>query len=237
MVTEIFNRKELKYVITDSQKVALVDELVKHLLLDKYNFNGNLYSVYNLYIDTDDHNLIRNSLSKPKYKEKIRIRSYYEFDSDQLVFLEVKKRLGGHTNKRRSKIKYQDALEFIEAGKKPKIEEYMNRQVIDEFSYILQKNRYYPKTFITYDRLAFHAKNDPNLRITFDTNLRAKRFAAKKVTNLLPAHHWILEIKSAKNMPLWLTKSLTKNKIYKRSYSKYGNEYKAFLVDLKEGDI
>lgn len=233
MTTEIFNRKELKYVITDAQKQSIEQELEKHMDADRHNLNGELYRIFNLYIDTDDHQLIRTSLSKPKYKEKIRIRSYYEFKNDEIVFLEVKKRLGKHTNKRRTKIKYQDALKFIETGQKPHHEKYMNQQVMDEFEYTLSQNQYLPKTFITYDRLAYQAKRHADLRITFDTNLKTRRFSSETAKNLLPKNTWILEVKSATNMPLWLTAALTKHKIYKRSYSKYGNEYKQYLSEVE----
>lgn len=230
MAIEIFNRQELKFLINQKQFKQIYAGLAPYMIPDKHNKNGQTYTIYNLYIDTDDHALIRHSLSKPTYKEKIRIRSYEEFRPDTIVFLEVKKRLKRITNKRRTKILYDEALEFVESGKLPCLHDYMNTQVVEEFKTMLSKNQYIPKTFVTYDRLAFSAKDkSSDLRVTFDKNLRTRRFNHDKDQLLLEPDRMIMEVKSSHNIPLWLVEILSSNNINKQSYSKYGQEYLKFL--------
>ena len=68
----IFRRIEQKYLITKEQHDALLDALDDRLVKDQYFFND----IYNLYLDTPNHDLIIQSMEKPLYKEKIRVRSY-----------------------------------------------------------------------------------------------------------------------------------------------------------------
>ncbi|MGD8373507.1 MAG: polyphosphate polymerase domain-containing protein [Candidatus Woesebacteria bacterium] len=241
MAIEIFNRQELKFVVDANQASYIMQAIAEHVKPDKYNKNGQAYTLYNLYIDTEDHELIRHSLSKPVYKEKIRIRSYDNFDACDKVFLEIKKRYKRITNKRRTTIKYDDALKFIASGKPPKLQDYMNHQVVSELQAMLNAQQYVPKTFITYDRLAFFSKDSgSDLRVTFDTRLIARRFDKTDVNHLLEKDTYIMEIKSSFNMPLWLVEILSSQDIYKRSFSKYGREYLGHLQTqqtLLTGDI
>ena len=227
MAIEIFNRQELKFVITTQQYTRILRGLQPHMQLDKHNENGQTYRLYNLYIDTEDHALIRHSITKPVvYKEKLRIRSYTKFEDNPIVFLEIKKRYKRITNKRRTKIPYDEALAFIAEGVPPQLHNYMNQQVTRELTTILSGRTYQPKTFIAYDRLAFsgHGKTR-DLRVTFDTNITARRHGGVDAINLLDTDHIVMELESSYNAPLWLVDLLTENGIYKQSFSKYGREY------------
>jgi len=197
---------------------------------DKHNTGGKPYTLYNLYIDTPDSQLIRRSLDKPVYKEKLRIRSYHRFDLDQPVFLELKKRYKKTTNKRRTKIMFDDALAIVTTGQAPKHHDYMNRLVVDELMAICCQQSYEPKVYITYDRQALTATMPgEDLRVTFDTNLRAQLYGQSEVTALLPADKIIMEIKTMWSIPLWLTKILNDYGIRRQSFSKYGTEHKLRL--------
>lgn len=234
MAKEIFNRQELKYVIGKHEFDSMVADIAPHMQLDTYNKDGKTYPIYNLYIDTNDHALIRHSLTRPVYKEKLRIRSYEGFATNTPVFLEVKKRYKRITNKRRTKIPYDDALSFIESGMLSRKYDYMNPQVIHELEAMLRANRYYPKTFITYDRLAFSDKTEgSDLRVTFDTNLRTRRFGEDNEHMLLKKGQFIMEVKSTHNIPLWLVDILDRHDVHKQSFSKYGREHLRYLRDDK----
>lgn len=227
MAIEIFNRQELKFVISQAQYEAILPSIREYMRLDKHNADGKPYRLYNLYIDTADRALIRHSMSKPTvYKEKIRIRSYQPLTPSSLVFLEVKKRYKKITNKRRTKIVLSDALAFIQTGTPPKIQEFMNPQVVSEFSVILHEHHYQPTTYICYDRMAFHAQDKASdLRMTFDTNLVSQQYGTSDTQRLLAADKLIMEVKSTTNMPLWLVELLDEHCIYKQSFSKYGTEH------------
>ena len=236
MALEVFNRQELKFVISIAQYESILHAIEPFMRLDNHNKGGRTYRLHNIYIDTADHALIRNSLSKPVYKEKLRLRSYTEFSANNPVFLEIKKRYKKITNKRRTQLPFNEALAFINSGKHPDIHDYTNAQIISEFEVILSRADYEPKTYISYDRIAFQSK-DPatDLRITFDTNLTAQRYGQALTRRLLAEEHVIMELKSIHNIPLWLVAVLSNGGIHKQSFSKYGSEYLNYLntINLK----
>ena len=69
--------------------------------------------IQSLYYDTDNYLLIRRSIEKPMYKEKIRLRGYGEVNSDSKVFLEIKKKSDGIVYKRRVRLKEKEAVDFF----------------------------------------------------------------------------------------------------------------------------
>lgn len=234
MAIEVFNRFEKKYFVTEEQMTRVLDEIEKHMTPDKNNINRETYSICNLYFDTEDDYLIRTSLSKPVYKEKIRLRTYGIPKKEDIAFLEIKKKVQGLVNKRRTKITIQDAYRFIENGGKVAVDEFMNIQVLKELSYMVQNYKLYPKVMIAYDRMAYFEKGNPDLRISFDTNIRSRRDNLKLEdgnygTLLVQPGLWLMEIKTAKAMPIWLTDLLAREKIRKVSFSKYGTEFKNYI--------
>lgn len=239
MGIEVFNRHESKFLIDTTIYKQIENKLLQHMEIDEYNKNHEFYTISNLYFDTKGNNLIRNSLSKPNYKEKLRIRAYGVPKMDEKVYLEVKKKVCGVVNKRRSSLKLEEAYDFVATGKKPDIKDYMNTQVINEIEYILKFYDLEPKLYLAYDRKAFFSKTNRDLRITFDSNIRTRRYDLKLESgdygeNLLDKNKWIMEIKAENNMPLWLSNMLSEFKLYKSNYSKYGKEYEKLLLNHRK---
>ncbi len=239
MAKEIFNRYENKYLLNYDQYIEINNIVSEYMVKDAYNKDDSTYLISNIYFDTEDDHLIRTSLQKPKYKEKIRMRAYGPTNDDDFVYLEIKKKFDGIVNKRRTKLKLKEANEFIMNGKLEKIEDYMNVQVVREIEYFLKMNKVIPKVYLSYERLAYFAKDDDDLRLTIDREIRAdrKNLSLNYVNvgnKLLDDKLYLMEIKSASAMPLWLTHTLSKNKIYPTSFSKYGKEYKDYLLSKTE---
>ena len=234
MAIEIFNRYEHKYKLdTETLKKAL-DVIEEHMELDGYCKNHSLYTIANIYYDTPDDALIRASLSRPAYKEKMRLRSYGVPNENSEVFLEIKKKVEGLVNKRRTTLRLGEAYEFIKSGKAPEIMSYMNPQVVHELEYFLANYDLSPKVYIAYDRLAYFEKGNDDLRISFDTNIRTRRYdvALEKGDHgetLLGDGVWLMEIKTSTAKPLWLCDMLSALELRKVQFSKYGTEYKHVL--------
>lgn len=231
MAIEIFNRYEHKYLLTTAELERMLDVIDEHMLMDKYCKNRSTYTIANLYYDTSDDHLIRHSLEKPEYKEKLRLRSYGVPDADSKVFLEIKKKCYKCVNKRRTALKLEEAYRFCETGIAPDYKEYMNRQVCMELQYFLKFYELKPKVYIAYDRLAFFEKNDPDLRISFDTHIRTRRFDLRLENGdhgelLLPEDMWLMEVKTSRAKPLWLCAVLSELQLKRVSFSKYGTEFK-----------
>ncbi len=245
MAIEVFNRYESKYLIDSDTYHQISNELQGYMELDDYNKSHEFYTISNIYYDTEDNTLIRRSLSKPKYKEKLRLRAYGVPEENAKVYLEIKKKFCGLVNKRRTNIKLNEAYNFISTGVKPEIKVYMNKQVINEIDYILKLYHLKPRLYLAYDRKALFSKENRDLRITFDTNIRTRRYDLKLESGdhgdaLLQDGKWLMEIKAEKSMPLWLTKMLSEHKIFRTSFSKYGSEYKIQIMNnrnIKEEKI
>lgn len=96
MAIATFKRYKKKYLITKSMLDEIMPSLTEHMELDPFCIDGNEYRIYSIYYDTDNHDIIRQNSSKPVYKEKMRIRSYYDRkDPEDKVFMEIKKRERG----------------------------------------------------------------------------------------------------------------------------------------------
>ncbi len=230
MSIEVFNRHEQKYLLDSDTFHSVLAVMDEHMQSDKYNIDREPYTISNIYFDTDDSYLIRASLSKPKYKEKLRLRSYGVPDADSKVFLEIKKKFNGIVNKRRTVLKLSEAYDFVSSGKMPAEKEYMNKQVLKEIAYFLKLYSLKPKVYLAYDRIAYFEKGNKDLRISFDQNIRSRRYDVALEDgdygeSLLPDGIYLMEIKTSRAMPLWLTEMLARYDIKRRSFSKYGTEF------------
>lgn len=226
-MNEVFDRVEKKYILNKNQF-----EEIKNILKEKMNtdpYHKDEYTISSVYLDTDNFDLIRTSLEKPAYKEKVRLRSYNVPSLDDKVFLEIKKKYNGHGNKRRIGLTLKDAYDFIE-GKTE-----IDSQKGKELKYTLNKYNLKPKIYIAYDRLAFE-QND--FRITLDYNIRSRiediRLENGSAGKLLDKNIFIMEAKANNAYPNWFIKLLSNEKLYPSSFSKYGSIY----IKLKqEGKI
>lgn len=228
-----FNRFEKKYVINREQKEILKAYLKDYMVYDAYS-NNRYYTIYNVYFDTFDHNIIRQSVSKPKYKAKLRLRSYKcPVDLDDLVFLELKKKVFGKVTKRRVILTYQEALAFLKDRTRPTKIDYTSNQVMNEIAYYMANNDLIPNYFIGYKRQAM-VDATGLLRITFDESIIIRtsdvNLDSAEGNYLLPEGYYLIEIKAEQNFPLWLTKKLSEMQLYARSFSKYGEAYKANIL-------
>ena len=132
MAIEVFNRYEKKYRITDDCYQRLRERLLEYMEPDAHSRDGEFYTICNIYYDTPQNELISRSLEKPVYKEKLRLRSYGVVTPEDKVFLEIKKKFKKKVNKRRTKLRLAEAYAFVESGKIPKQQPYMNAQVLRE---------------------------------------------------------------------------------------------------------
>jgi SPX domain protein involved in polyphosphate accumulation len=244
MAIEVFNRRETKFLVDKDTYENIQKELLKYMELDAYNKKYEFYTISNIYFDTEDNYLIRNSLSKPKYKEKLRLRAYGVPGEDEKVYLEIKKKVCSLVNKRRTTLKLKEAYDFVSTGIKPELKDYMNKQVINEIEYILKIYDLLPKLYLAYDRKAMFGKDNRDLRITFDTNIRTRREDLRLELgdygdSLLDRDKWLMEVKAEKSIPLWLSKLLSEHKIVSTSFSKYGEEYQRMLITnrARKGEI
>lgn len=224
----VFKRYEIKYMLTLEQKEKLLYVMNDYMSLDKYGRS----SIRNIYFDTDSYRLIRRSIDKPAYKEKLRIRSYGKASNNSRVFVELKKKYNGVVYKRRLDLPCDEAFAWT-TGKAPCP---VDTQISREIDYFL---KYYetlqPTAFLSYEREAYYEKNGGSFRVTFDDNIRFRTDNLSLISDvygesLLEDGKVLMELKCAGGIPLWLVKVLSEEKIYKTSFSKYGTGYRRFIL-------
>lgn len=240
MAINTFARKEIKFLLNMHQYEELVKVINEYMNPDKYCIGGKEYGIYNIYYDTPDDFLIRESLAKPYYKEKIRLRSYYSpADEDSPVFLEIKKKIGGTVTKRRVSMTLAESDRYFEDRSKPESQKYITKQVFTELDAFLAHYPVVPKQYISYQREAFFGKDNNDFRLTFDRKITERRYDlsldCQSYGNfLIGADQRLMEIKIADSMPEWLLAKLSELKIYKTSFSKYGRAYMNFVQEQAE---
>lgn len=228
---EVFKRYEKKYMLNQLQYEALRKKLEPYMVMDEYG----RHTICNLYLDTWDYALIRQSIEKPVYKEKLRLRSYGIPKATDKVFLEIKKKYDGIVYKRRISMPLQESMDYLCHGRHPRKES----QIQKEIEYFLRFYKPEPKVFIGYDRIALFGRFDAEQRITFDSNIRFRTTCLDLSmgdwgTPLLPENTYLMEIKIIDAMPVWLSEMLSDLEIYPASFSKYGNCYKKYLIQEKQ---
>ena len=212
----IFKRYELKYMLTEEQKMKVLHAMGPHMAPDRYGRT----TIRNIYFDTENYRLIRRSIEKPAYKEKLRVRSYGRPDTDSEVFVEMKRKYKSVVYKRRVSLPEREAEEWMSR----KQHCHKNTQITEEIDYFL---RYYedlqPSVFLSYEREAYFSKDESDFRVTFDDTIlcRQEDISLESEiygTALLPEGITLMEIKCSEGIPLWMTRVLRKNTFIKRRF-------------------
>ena len=200
----VMKRYEMKYIMSPEQTEYFKESVKDYMKIDKFG----LTSIASLYYDTPNYRLIRTSVEKPPFKEKIRLRSYGIATDTSPVFLELKRKAYGIVYKRRVQSTIPLVKKFFSEDKKYKI---------------------------SLDYRIAYFQPDGDLRLTIDHNPRYRYDdldlrVSMNGNSLLKDGYTILEVKVQQAVPLWLSDILTKGKIYKGSFSKYGEAYRQQLL-------
>ena len=230
----VFERIEKKYMLTREKYNRLLEELEAYMSLDSYG----KHTIGNIYYDTDTYELIRYSIEKPVYKEKLRLRSYGVPNAEDKVFLEIKKKYNGIVYKRRISLTLNEAEDYLNKGIRPNKES----QILREIDYFISYYNPKSKLYLAYDRMAYFGKEDPEVRITFDHNIRSREYDLSLAkgdygTLLLEDCKYLMEIKVPGAMPVWLSEILSNLEIYPSSFSKYGNIYRETILPNRRKEL
>ena len=229
-----FKRYEVKYILTRRQRELLLQAMAGHLALDQYG----RHTIRNIYFDTDTFRLVRDSIEKPFYKEKLRVRSYRRASEDSPVFVELKKKYDGVVYKRRLSLPHRAAMDALESGA-PLPEDSQIAREIEAFRAFYGPTLM-PAMLLTYEREAYYPVDGSDLRLTLDENIRWRMdnidLSASAMGRLiLPSDSVLMELKSPGGYPQWIVNFLSDNKIYKTSFSKYGTAYLQMLTEKNMG--
>ena len=198
-----FKRYELKYLLNKKEKEEILLAMKPHMKLDDYGRTV----IRNIYFDTENFRLIRRSLEKPVYKEKLRIRSYKPVQITDPVFVEIKKKYKSVVYKRRLLLPEKTVMESFRTGEPLPV----CSQIGDEIQYFRE---YYknlqPSVFLSYEREAFYSLDGSDFRVTFDENILYRRNDISLGSEiyghpLLGKQQTLMEIKTSGGIPLWMS--------------------------------
>lgn len=222
-----FKRYEIKYLLTQQQKEAVLQAMKPYMKLDGYGRTV----IRNIYFDTGNFRLIRRSLEKPSYKEKLRIRSYQTAADDDSVFVELKKKYKSVVYKRRLTLPEAQAMNIFRYDLPLPVQS----QIAEEIEYF---RSYYadlhPAVFL-YEREAFYSLDGGDFRVTFDENILYRESDLSLSSEvygipLLGEGQTLMEIKTSGGLPLWMSHTLNRLKVFKTSFSKYGMAYQHMMT-------
>ena len=125
MINYTFKRYEVKFLLSPLQFESIKNELFDKVKEDEYGQT----TIQSLYYDTPSNFLIRRSIEKPFFKEKLRLRSYGLAKENSKLFLEIKRKYDDVVYKRRISLNQEEANGYIEGTVKP------NSQISREITY------------------------------------------------------------------------------------------------------
>ena len=230
---ESFARVEKKYLLSLSQAAAIEEGLMRRGF-SRSDFGSP--KVQSLYYDTEDYDLIRVSLERPDYKEKLRLRGYGEPGTITRSFVEIKKKYRGVVYKRRTAMDLSAAMESLALRQLPEEAGQVGREIL----WMLGRYDLKPAAVIAYDRDAWFSRGEPGVRITFDRNLTFRDWALDLNAKaggipLLTPNQRLMEIKTNGIYPLWLVALLRETQTQRTHFSKYGLAYQRYIQPEKAG--
>lgn len=228
MASNIFRRIEKKYIINKEQYEEIKKLILIYMKEDSYGKS----TICNIYFDSDDYALIRNSITRPYYKDKVRLRSYNVPRIDSKVYLEIKKKYAHVVGKRRIEMSLAEAYDYMEDKN---LVDNSKKQIKEEIDYYFDFYHLQPKMYISYEREAYYEIGNNDFRATFDTNILARDTDLDLAkgsygTDILGKNLYILEIKTLGVIPMWFAEILSKFKLQPGHYSKYGVAYENLVM-------
>lgn len=229
----VFKRYELKYLLTTGQKEQILKTMAPYMALDQYGRT----TIRNIYYDTDSYRLARHSIEKPAYKEKLRIRSYQRATPDSTVFVELKKKYDSIVYKRRLSLPEEAALDWVTGRMRRECDSQISRE-IEYFLDYYQSLR--PAVLLSYEREAYYCRSGSDFRVTFDDYILCRTEDISLEADvwgrpLLSDGQVLMEVKCSGGLPLWLTQFLSRERICKTSFSKYGTAYESIIYPNIKG--
>ena len=230
MAVTVMSRYEFKYLLTGEQTAYFRERLEGRMQVDQYGKS----TIASLYYDTPTYQLIRTSVEKPLFKEKIRLRSYGLATEESPVFLELKRKAYGIVYKRRVQTTIPLVHKFFSGEGDICAPGQINREITvfrDHYKTLV------PACLVIYDRTAYFEPGG-DLRLTIDENPRYRTddltlTKSMDGVSLLDEGWTILEVKVQEAMPMWLCGILSAGKIYKGSFSKYGEAFRRQLIQAQ----
>ncbi|MFW9821957.1 MAG: VTC domain-containing protein [Candidatus Thorarchaeota archaeon] len=230
-----FNRFELKYQISFKERDRIISLIRPFMRLDTYVNNNFNYEVRSLYFDSNFHHSFLEKRDGVAIRKKLRIRYYPSFlnDTQQYAFIEIKKKLNDNVAKRRIYIPLKDSLRFLDSHHRDTKQFFENasdqdKSTLKEIWFLNKRYNLKPVCIVSYKRQPYVSKFEKTFRITFDTDLKVRRYnldlrfgGGSKY--IVPPNICVMEVKFNNIIPKWAIKIIQKNDCVQYKISKFAN--------------
>jgi SPX domain protein involved in polyphosphate accumulation len=224
------SRYELKYLIDEPCARQVRDFVRSYLQRDPYARPELRYAypIYSLYFDDSGLTTYRATVQGQKNRYKLRVR-YYDQKPASPLFCEIKRRVNDVILKQRAVIR-RESLDRLVAGCCPRPDDLCDPEDVDsygvlrEYFQLCHTIHAEPKMLIYYEREAWVAADDENVRITFDRNAAAAHYAHRLEPEKLREARIdsvILELKFDDRFPLWMRTLVQACDLYRTKMGKY----------------
>lgn len=252
-----FRRIELKYVVPERLVEQFTDRISPFTEFDPFlkQQGRSSYPVTSLYFDSFDLTCLFQKEAGWLARRKIRLRTYDgDFSSEGTAFLEIKRRHDFLVSKDRLPLSI--GVEDPEGTSRGTLRQLLKRvsdagqHVVDEAKTLDAWYNLRSTALVAYDRIAFVGKEDPELRLTIDRDLKGvwrppalrgpmpyRRCGIHPVIPRLVAYgthsapgpnpleataYNIIEFKFSHSIPGWLHNIVIDMQLARSAYSKYG---------------
>jgi len=241
--TEEFARYEFKFVLSQSRRDALEDDVSQLMRFDGFVHPEleNSYLVRSLYFDNEIASNYYEKIDGVRFRQKFRIRTYGQSPDPALpIFLEEKGRYIERTFKRRVAIDVDHLDIFCDPNRHFELLDlYPGVDLIERLVFSSARKLVRPRVLVDYVRRPYVSDFDMNFRVTFDSQLRA---AATDIIFPNESAYWrmcdagytIVEVKFHRRVPAWFHRVLQSHNLRRLSISKFcrGMEVCGLAKDL-----
>ncbi|KKN43221.1 hypothetical protein LCGC14_0705340 [marine sediment metagenome] len=201
--------------------------------LDPYVQNNYSYEVRSLYFDSNFRHALLEKKDGIGIRRKLRIRYYpdYSRDSQEFVFIEIKKKINENVAKSRVYVKLKNALVILDNNNPEAKTFYRNastqdKSTLEEIWFLYKKFNLKPACVVSYKRQPFLSKVEKTFRLTFDTNVMIRNYNFDLHFGggselIVPRGISIMEVKFNNIIPNWAIKIIQSNNCVQYKISKF----------------
>lgn len=232
MVQKYFNRFEIKYQIDLLKRDQLLGYIKPFMNLDPHVQNGYDYEIRSLYFDSLFRDSYYEKMDGIKFRRKLRIRYYPGFDNggEEMVFVEIKRKINENVSKSRIIVPFSDSLEIIKRDNPIARAFYRDaadhdKKTLEEIWYLVRRYNLKPACVVSYRRQPLMGKLEKRFRVTFDTNMKSRKtnfdLHSGGGINFLPKGRVVMEIKFNNIIPRWAISIIQGNNCRHEKISKF----------------
>ena len=213
----------------------LIRQIHPFMELDSHVNNNHTYEVRSVYFDSPFKKSFLEKTNGIMVRVKLRIRYYpdYQNGENELVFIELKKKVNENVSKNRVLAPFKDAFKIIDNSTTEAKEFYKNaskedKSNLEEIWYLYNRYHLQPICVVCYKRQPYMDKMENRFRITFDTNIKVRTYNfdlhfGNGNRYIMPPNICIMEVKFNSFIPNWAIKIFQLNDITQQKMSKFAS--------------